>query len=152
MKRLAIGLLPLLLAGTQACKSEPPPPPPPSIAPTTTTLPAPVSVVTVTLGNAVGDDKKVVAPSEVFGVKDNIYASVETAGKGHAKVRALWSFVKGDKTTRVDETTIEYETTGPAVNEFHISKPTAWPKGDYRVEIFLGDDPAPTMTKTFKVA
>jgi len=37
------------------------------------------------------------------------------------------------------------------VNEFHVSKPSGWPKGDYKVEIFLGEDAAPAMTKSFKV-
>jgi hypothetical protein len=38
------------------------------------------------------------------------------------------------------------------VNEFHISKPSGWPKGDYKVEILLGDATVPTVTKTFKVS
>jgi hypothetical protein len=149
MKRLAAGLLPLLLVLGAACKkNEPPPPPPPT---TTTTLPAPVSVSGVTLGNAIGADKKVATPSDTFAAKDTIYASVETAGTGHAKLRALWSFVKGEKTAKVDETTIEFESAGPATNEFHVSKPSGWPKGDYKVEIFLGDAAAPAATGTFKV-
>ncbi len=151
MKKLALGLLPLLMLGGAACKkSEPPPPPPTTAAPTTTLPPAP-SVGLLTLGNAIGADKKVAAPSEKFGPKDTIYASVDTAGTGHVKLHALWSFVKGDKTAKVDETTIEFESTGPATNEFHISKPSGWPKGDYKVEIFLNDSPAATATSTFKV-
>jgi hypothetical protein len=152
MKKLAASLIPLLfLAGGVACKkSEPPPPPPPPT--TTTTLPAPASVSSMTLGKEIGADKKVAAPAEAFGVKDTIYASVETAGTGHAKLRALWSFVKGEKTAKVDETTIEFEASAPATNEFHISKPSGWPKGDYKVEIFLGDAAAPAMTRTFKVS
>src|SRR5271169_1238479 len=149
MKRLMAGFIPLLLVGTQACKkNEPPPPPPPT---TVTTLPAPVSVSDVTLGNALGADKKVTAASETFGVKDTIYASVATAGTGHAKLRALWSFVKGAKTAKVDETTVEFDSSAPATNEFHVSKPSGWPKGDYKVEVFLGDVAAPIVTKTFKV-
>jgi len=152
MKKLVVTLIPLLLAAGAACaKKEEAPPPPPPTAPATT-LPAPVSVTAVNLGKAVDADKKVSAPTEAFGPKDTIYASVETAGAGHAKLRALWSFVKGEKTAKVDETTIELDATGPTTNEFHIAKPSGWPKGDYRVEIFLGDAAAPAMTKTFKVA
>jgi hypothetical protein len=150
MKKLAAGLLPLLLVSAQACKKSEPPPPPPTT--TTTTLPAPVSVSAVTLGSAIGADKKVAAPSETFGAKDTIYASVETAGTGHAKLRALWSFVKGQKTAKVDETAIEFDSSAPATNEFHIAKPSGWPKGDYEVQIFLGDSEAPAATKTFKVS
>jgi hypothetical protein len=151
MKKLAPGLLSLLMLGGAACKSEPPPPPPTTAAPATTTLPPAPSVGGVTLGSAIGADKKVSAPSETFGAKDTIYASVDTAGTGHVKLRALWSFVKGDKTAKVDETTIELESTGPATNEFHVSKPSGWPKGDYKVEIFLNDAPTPAATRTFKV-
>ncbi len=152
MKRLAATLLPVLLIGAQACQKEAPPPPPPPVTAPATTLPAPVSVVSVTVGNAIGADKKVSASVETLGVKDTIYAAVETAGTGHAKLRALWTFVKGDKTTKVDETTIEFDSSAPAVNEFHVAKPSGWPKGDYKVEIFLGDSATPVASKTFKVA
>ncbi|PYQ21383.1 MAG: hypothetical protein DMF79_08265, partial [Acidobacteria bacterium] len=139
-----------VMGGLLACtKSEPPPPPP--VAAPATTVPAPVSLSGVALGNAIGEDKRVAVSVETFGAKDTIYATVETAGTGHAKLRALWSFVKGDKTAKVDETTIEFDSAAPAVNEFHISKPSGWPKGDYKLEIFLGDATAPAVTKTFKV-
>jgi hypothetical protein len=152
MKRIA----PLLiLCAVVACGKPAPPPPPaptPTATPTATPIP-PVAVSAVTIGNAITDTKTVAAPLETLGVKDTIYASVETKGTGHAKVRALWSFVKGDKTAKVEETTIEYDATGPAVtNEFHISKPSGWPAGDYKLEIFLNDAAEPAVTKTFKVA
>jgi hypothetical protein len=151
MKKLTLVVLALLLTGGLACKkSEPPPTPPPTLPPTTI---APVVGVTgVTLGNAIGADKRVTAPMETFAVKDTIYASVDTAGTGHAKLRALWTFVKGDKTAKVNETTLEFDSSAPAVNEFHISKAGGWPKGDYKVEIFLGDAPTPAMTRSFKVS
>jgi hypothetical protein len=155
MKRILSGVLPvLLLASGLACKKEPPPPTPAPItlAPPTTTLPAPVGVGGVTLGKALASDKRVSAPTDIFGAKDTIYASVETTGTGHAKLRALWTFIRGGKTEKVDETTIEFDAAGPAVNEFHVSKPSGWPKGDYMVEIFLNDSPAPAATKAFKVA
>jgi hypothetical protein len=76
---------------------------------------------------------------------------VATTGAGHFKLRALWSFVKGDKTAKVNENTIEFDSTGPATNEFHVENSKGWPKGDYRVEVFLGDSQTPATTKTFKV-
>ena len=154
MKKLTASLIPLLLVGAQACsKSEPPPTPPPTVAaaPTTTLPPAP-SVSGATLGNAIGADKNVTAASETFAAKDTIYASVETAGTGHVKLRAVWSFTKGTKTAQVNESVLEFESAGPAVNEFHISKPSGWPKGEYRLEIFLDDAATPTATKNFKVS
>ena len=154
MKKLTASVLPLLLVGSLACKKEEPAPPPPTVAPVTvpaTTMPAPVSVSVVTLGSAIGADKKVTAPAETFAPKDTIYAVVDTAGAGHAKVRALWSFVKGTKTAKVDETTVELDAIAPLTTEFHVVKPSGWPKGDYKVEIFLNDAAAPAATKTFKV-
>ncbi len=151
-KLIAITIaLPLMTMTTLACTKKEPPPPTPAAAAPATTLPAPVSVSAVALGTAIGPDKRVTAATETFGAKDTIYASVETAGTGHAKLRARWSFVKGDKTAKVDETTIEFDSAGPAVNEFHISKPSGWPKGDYRIDVFLGDAESPAATRTFKV-
>jgi len=153
MKKLIVITVALPVMTILACqKSEPPPPTPAATAAPVTTLPAPVSVSAVALGTAIGADKRVAAATETFSPKDTIYASVETAGTGHAKLRARWSFVKGDKTAKVDETAIEFDSAGPAVNEFHISKPSGWPKGDYKVEIFLGDAESPAATRTFKAS
>lgn len=152
MKKLAAILIPTLLAGVACKKSEPPPPPPAPVTAPTTTAPPPVSVSVITLGTAIGADKRVSAATETFGARNKIYASVETSGTGHAKLRALWSFVKGDDTTTVNETTLEFDSTAPAVNEFHIANPGGWPKGDYKVEIFLGDAATPALTKSFKVS
>jgi hypothetical protein len=133
MKRLTASLLPLLLLGVQGCKKEAPPPTPaPTIATTTTTTqPAVVSVGAVTLGNAIDAEKRVTTATDTFTPKETIYASVDTIGTGPAKLRALWSFVRGEKVAKVDETTIEISPTGPATSEFHVSKPSGWPKGDY---------------------
>jgi hypothetical protein len=152
MKTIVTSACALLLAGSFACKkSEPPPPAPITMPPVVTTMPAAVSVSYVTLGNAIGADKRVASPMDTFGAKDTIYASVETRGTGPARLRALWSFVRGEKTAKVDETTVELNATGPAVTEFHVSKPSGWPKGDYRVDVFLGDAALPATTKSFKV-
>ena len=153
MKKLTASLLPLLMLGVQGCKKEPPPPTPaPTIATTTTTTqPAVVSVVAVTLGNAIDAEKKIASAVDTFTPKETIYASVDTIGTGPAKLRALWSFVRGEKVAKVDETTIEISPTGPSTSEFHVSKPSGWPKGDYKVEIFLNDAAVPAQTKTFKV-
>jgi len=154
-RQLAVPLLLVagLVVGCAKKEAAPPPPAPTEVpAPTAVPTPAPVAVGAVTLGNAVGADKKVSAPTETFAVKDKtIYASVDTTGQGHAKLRALWTFTKGDKTARVNETAMEFDATGPAVNEFHVENAKGWPKGDYKVEIFLGDAPAAAASKTFKV-
>jgi len=136
-------------------KEEPAPAPAPAPvvieAPTAVPTPAALAVGNVTLGNAVGADKKVATPSDTFGVKDKVFASVDTTGQGHAKLRALWSYMKGDKTAKVNETSMEFDATGPATNEFHIENNKDWPKGDYKVEIFLNDAAAAGASKTFKI-
>lgn len=145
-KTLAAVSAMFLVAGV-ACKKDPPVATAPRPAPPS----AAATVSDVTLGNAIDADKKIVVPIGLFGPQDTIYASVETVGAGSSKLRALWSFVKGDDTAKVDETTIAVGTAAPAVNEFHVSKPSGWPAGDYRVEIFLGDSAAPAASRTFRV-
>ena len=142
-----------LIALTAACGSKPAPPPPPAPAAVATPVPTPAApaVAAVNLGNAIDANKAVTAPSETFGANDTIYASVATTGVGHVKLRSVWTFVKGDKTAKAYENTIEFDATGPATNEFHVGNGKGWPKGDYRLEIFLGDDATPAVTKTFKV-
>ncbi len=151
MKRNFATLVCVLMAGASACKQAPPPPPPVVARPAPTPVP-PVSVSAVTLGSAILENKTISAAKETFGVKDTIYASVATAGVGHAKLRAEWTFAKGDKSAKVNETTMEFDSAQPAVNEFHISKPSAWPKGAYRVDIYLNDATTPSASKSFTVS
>lgn len=141
-----------------ACgKKEPPPPPPPPPAPAPAPAPAPmpppapvgVTLSAVTLGKAVGADKKVSAATEAFAKGDTIHASVETTGAGSATLVARWTFTKDGKTVPVKEDSAAITPTGPATTEFHISKPDGWPAGDYAVEILL--DGKSVATKSFKV-
>ena len=145
-----------LALGFAGCKKEtPPPPPPPAPAPAPAPkveapAPAPVSVAGITLGKAIGADKKVTSASDTFAKADTIYASVDTTGTGTATLKAKWTFHKGDKSADVSEETATIAATGPATSEFHISKPSGWPPGDYQVAITLGDKPAGTKKFTVK--
>jgi hypothetical protein len=140
-----------------ACgKKEPPPPPPPPPAPAPAPAPPPpppppagVTLSSVSLGKAVGADKKVSAATEVFAKGDTIHASIDTTGAGSATVLAKWSFTKDGKTVPVKEESATLNATGPATTEFHISKPDGWPAGDYQVEILVNGKSA--ATKSFKV-
>jgi hypothetical protein len=139
-----------------ACgKKEPPPPPPPAPVPAPAPAPAPppapvgVTLSMVTLGKAVGADKKVTAATEAFAKGDTIHASIDTTGAGSATLVAKWTFTKDGKTVPVKEDTATITPTGPASTEFHISKPDGWPAGDYAVEILL--DGKSVTTKSFKV-
>jgi hypothetical protein len=138
-----------------ACGKKEPPAPPPPPAPAPAAVPAPVAVppgVTlsaVSLGKAVGADKKVSVATEVFAKGDTIHASIDTTGAGSATLAAKWSYSKDGKAAAVKEETASITPTGPATTEFHISKPDGWPAGDYKVEILVNGTSA--ATKSFKV-
>ena len=119
-----------------------PAPPAAEPAPPVAATPAAVAVATVTLGNAVGADKKVTAATETFAPADTLYASVDTTGSGTATLAAKWTYHMGEQVAVVKEDTMTVTTTGPATHEFHVSKPDGWPAGDYQVEITLNGQPA----------
>ena len=135
----ATGLAVLLALTMSACSKKPAPP----------ATPAVVTVKAVTVGKAIGADKRVTAPASSFARTDTIYAAVETDGSGNATLKAKWTYHKGDKVAVVNENSQTLAATGPAVTEFHISKPDGWPTGDYQVEVFLND--ASTGAKKFSV-
>lgn len=146
----AAALLGLALTG---CGKKEPPTPPPAPAPAPVvqdTANVPVSVTAITLGNQIGENKKVAVPLGTFGPKDTLYAVVETVGTGKITLKAVWTYHKGDKTIQVNETTQEIEAAGPANSEFHVSKPDGWPAGDYQVEIFLNGASAGTQKFSVK--
>lgn len=119
------------LAGAAVACKKAPPPPPPEAPPAA----VPLSVSSVTLGKAVGADKSIAQPVTTFGPKDTIYASVATVGSASsATIAAVWTFQTG-KVVTADTQAIA--PTGPAHTEFHISKPSGWPVGKYKVSISL---------------
>lgn len=149
---LVVSLLSLSLV---ACgKKEAPPEPAPApaaAAPAPTLTPAPyvedlingpVTVQTITLGNAITATKHVVSPLASFAPHDTIYAVVDSKGSGKANLKANWTFHKAGKTVPVNEASQDIEVAGPASSEFHISKPDGWPAGEYQVEIHLNGSPA----------
>lgn len=123
------------------------PPPPAAEAPAPAPAAEPVRVVAVTVGRAVGADKRVTAAVDTFAPSDTIYASVDTQGAAPAATLvARWTFQDGQV---VHEETQSIAPSGPASTEFHISKPDGWPKGTYKVEILL--DGTSASTASFRV-
>lgn len=104
----------------------------------------------MSVGKAVGADKKVTAATEVFDKGDTMYVSVDTTGSGTAKLDAKWTYRQGDKVAVVKEDSMTISATGPATNEFHVSKPDGWPAGDYEVEVMLDGKPAGSKKLTVK--
>ena len=153
-RNYAFALLAAFLLALNACgkKEEAPKPeavPAPAAAPVAPPPPAGVTMVTISLGNAIGADKNVTQAGESFGKKDTIYASVGTTGAGTATLKAKWTYRKNGQEAVVKEDTQTITPTGPASSEFHISKPDGWPGGDYQVEIFV--DGKSVGTKGFSV-
>jgi hypothetical protein len=110
-----------------------------------------VRVADVTLGKSVGADKRVTNQTETFGTRDTIYASVRTTGgsgtgTGTQQLTARWTFQDGQV---VDERTETISPAGEAYTEFHISKPSGWPKGKYTLRVLLNG--SEVQTKEFTV-
>jgi hypothetical protein len=137
-----------LLAACQ--KNETPKPAPPAAAPAPqAAAPAPQPAFRVTrvdLGNAIGADKKVAAPSLSFKPSDTIYASILSEGVApNAALAVRWTFEDGQL---VSESTQNIAPNGPAVTEFHIAKPDGWPAGKYKVEVSANGTPAQALQFT----
>jgi hypothetical protein len=115
--------------------------------PATSDMPAGLHVMSVTLGRTLNPDKKIGEATEQFAPTETVYASVETMGSApSATLAARWTFEDGQL---VDETSQTIAPDGPAVTEFHVSKPSGWPPGTYKVEIML--DGRTAATKSFTV-
>ena len=152
---LAVVLAASILALAACGKKEEPKTAPtkaPTSAPAPSTAPAPagIAVSGVTAGKAIGADKKVTAPTEAFATGDTMYVSIDTTGSGSAKLDAKWTYRRGDKVAVVKEDSMTINATGPATNEFHVSKPDGWPAGDYEVQVMVDGKPAGTKKLTVK--
>lgn len=149
LRTLALGAL--LVCGIAACgkKTEPPPPAPePTPAPAPAPAPAGVRVTAVEIGSAIGPDKRVTVATRTFAPAHTLYAVVLTEGAAAtASLRAIWAYEDGQV---VDDSTQDLAPTGPAVTEFHLSKPDGWPVGGYTVEILL--DGVSAAKESFSVA
>jgi hypothetical protein len=110
--------------------------------------PAALHVTDVSTGKGLTADTNLSTPTDTFGVRDTIYVLVKTDGASTAsKLDAKWTY-NGKQTVNESSQNIA-PTGGEARNEFHIQKASAWPKGNYKVEIML--DGAPAGSKDFTV-
>ena len=106
-----------------------------------------IKVVDVTLGRAVGADKRITSPAATFGPADVVYASVVTEGDARrATVLARWT----RDGAVLEETPQEIAPKGTTVSEFHVFNPSGWTPGEYRVEILL--DGQVMADRSFRVA
>ena len=149
LRAIPTALCVLLMVSPLACKKREEAAPvvvEPTAAPMPTAAPA-VTVTDVSLGKALGPDKKVAASMDTFKPKDTVFAVVQTDGNNPASViNVKWKYQDG-QVVKEDSRTIV--SAGPAVTEFSIQKPSGWPKGDYTVEVVVDGQPA--VIKSFKV-
>ncbi len=119
-----------------------------STAPATQSTPAPlpssnngmsntgINITTIELGNAIGADNRVTGAATTFKPNDTIHVSVATTGgAANTPLTARWTYQDG-QVVNTETRTIA----GPGMQEFHISKPSGWPAGQYRVEILSGSN------------
>jgi hypothetical protein len=144
-KKFIFVMLTAVAVALAACgkKEEPPKPaaapPAPTAAPAPAPMPAGVTAGMVSLGSAIGADKKVTTATESFAKGDTFYVSVDTTGAGTAELKAKWTYHKDGQVAVVKEDSQTITPTGSATSEFHIGKPDGWPTGEYQVEVLLGD-------------
>lgn len=149
--RITARFIPLVAAvAIFACKKNEAPPvdtgvamAPPPAAPVAESL----HVNGIETGKGLNADKTIKDDAHDFGVRDTIYTSVKTEGAGTGKLTAKWTY-QGGKVVKEDSQDIS--PTGDAYTEFHIMKASAWPKGDYKVEILLNGVSAGTKDFTVK--
>jgi hypothetical protein len=126
----ALAALALGCSAQQAAEPEASPPVPAGAAD--------VRVTDVALGTAVGLDKKVLQPVDVFHPEDTVYVSVVTAGtSSNTLLTARWQH----DGRVLDETTQAIAPAGSANSEFHVSKPGGFEAGQYEVEILVEGKP-----------
>ena len=105
--------------------------PPATTDTTTTTDTTGLSVTSVDLGSAVGDDNRISVPTTTFAGTDTIHASVVTDGTSEGTLVATWTFQDG----QVVDTQEKVVPAGPQVTDFSITKPDGWPAGNYTLQV-----------------
>ncbi len=111
-----------------------------------------LDVADIQLGSAVGQDRNVTMPKTEFAPNDTIYAAVKTNGApaSGSTLTAVWTYEKDGNNARVDSTSIRVTPAGPTTTEFHVSRPSGLPSGDYHVEVWADGESAGTRDFTVK--
>jgi hypothetical protein len=119
----------------------------------TTVAPAPpaataLKVAEIDVGKGLNPDNTLKDNTDDFGVRDTIYAAVKTEGaSAGSALAAKWTYQTGQTVSESSQNISP--SGGEARHEFHIAKASAWPKGDYKVEILL--DGVSAGTKDFSI-
>ncbi len=107
-----------------------------------------IRVADVTMGKGIAPDKTILDKTDTFAPTDTIRASVRTTGTGtSARLSARWTF---EDSVPVQDQSETITTSTETFTEFHITKPTPWPKGKYKLSIMLNGKEVETETFTVK--
>lgn len=113
----------------------------------TTSTASELKISDVQLGRRLSADKRVADATDKFSPKDTIYVVAVTQGSSpNATVNARWTYQDGGQVVKEDSRTIAPN--GTEATEFHISKPSGWPKGKYQVTLTMNGS---TESKDFEV-
>ena len=114
---------------------------------TSTATAAPAVISEVQLGRHLTADKRVADATDKFSPRDTIYAVAVTQGSSpNATVTVRWTYQDGGQVVKEDTRSIAAN--GTEATEFHISKPSGWPKGKYQVTLTMNGS---TQSKDFEV-
>jgi hypothetical protein len=148
IRGLVTTVLGLSVIAVVGCAQQKAPDTQPAEAPAPAQMPVEFKVSGVEVGREIDASKRIVTPTTIFGPTDTIYVSVATEGATpSATVSARWTY--GDDGQLVNEMSETIAPSGPAATEFHITKPSGWPAGKYRVEVSVNGTPA--GSKEFEV-
>ena len=113
----------------------------------TETATASASISEIQVGRRLTADKRVAQTTTSFSPRDTIYAVAVTQGSSpNATITARWTYEDGGQVVKEDSHSIAAG--GTEATEFHIAKPSGWPKGKYRVTLTLNGS---TESKDFEV-
>lgn len=115
--------------------AEPAPAPAPA-------APATASVSTVDIGNAVGADMKVSAPTASFKPTETFHVAIGTATSDPAatvagKVSVKLVYMNGTEEMVVNDESRDMNLTGAGSTNFQFAKPDGWPAGKYKVYVSM---------------
>ena len=97
-------------------------------------------------------DKDGKQPTKTFSPDEPFYCIVELSNAPKdTKVKAVWVAAKAEgakPNTMIDDAKV---TSGSGQLQFNLTNKGPWPKGDYRVDLYLNDAKKPTKMVEFEV-
>ena len=140
------GEQPVTTTPTPQAPATPPAPPPPAPQAATEPKPdaaaarttGPFRIVGVDLGTTVGPDGRIATPADHLPSSDTIHAVLRTEGKPEAMtLTARWSYNK-QQNLGTQEIAVTADPKAPVATK--LTKDGGFPKGEYRIEIWRGND------------